>query len=408
LGLIYQSAVKVMNAISSLSKVGGNNTSVLDVIFIHGLTGDPFETWTSGHQKEYWLKWVCEILPNVSVYALAYPASIFEKWAKKEMNLHERANNMLEHLASNGVGDKPIALVSHSLGGILAKEMLRTSNECSDDGWHRIAENTRLVVFMATPHTGASLASAIKLITPRLSSTHVDLLTNDSGYLTSLNQSYRELANSKGIGTVSYYEKYKTNGILIVSRESADPGLAKTRPVAVDADHISICKPTSRDALIFTSLCRHLKQVLKECLPPKVDGTASGSFAADDYSARSETDRRDLLQKLIDAGREHEYQMANEFQNKFARRYYKLGLYTEAKTNADALLASVVQRFATHVYANKICKGASDDEIAAALQASVIDPLCMSGKGKGCPSPTVILQALYFLAEQCYIQWDVT
>jgi hypothetical protein len=256
-----------MTTEGDISKVCGGAGTVLDILFIHGLTGDPFDTWTTtGVDKQYWPKWICEAFPEVSVYTLGYPASLLEKWARSEMNLHERANNMLEQLASKGIGDRSIAIVTHSLGGIIAKEMLRTSNECSDSGWRRVAENTRLAVFMATPHTGASLASVVKLFIPRLSSTFVDLLANSEGYLTSLNQSYRDLANGKSITTISYYEKYKAKGtFLVVSPESADPGVGKTRPVAVDADHISICKPANREAVIFTSLCRHIKEVLKEC-----------------------------------------------------------------------------------------------------------------------------------------------
>jgi protein SERAC1 len=383
----------------------GGDGARLDVLFVHGLTGDPFDTWTAGAEKEFWPKWLCDELVGVSVYTLGYPSGIFEKWAKKEMNLHERANNMLEYLASHGIGARPIAMVCHSLGGILAKEMLRASKECADDGWKLIAAQTRLAVFLATPHTGAALASTVKLIAPRLASSHVDLLTNDSGYLTNLNQSYRDLANGGDIATIAYYEKFKTkDAVLVVSAESADPGVGSTRPVAVDADHVSICKPATKDDLIFTSLCRHLKSVLKQCPAPTVSGTFE-SFAPDDYGASSESDRRDLLQKLIDAGREHEYQKANDLQNKFAQRYYKLGLHTEAKSKSDGVLSAVEQRFTTHVYTGKICKGASDDEIAAALQAHVIDSMCAS-KEHGHLSPTAILQALYFLTEQCYIQWD--
>ncbi|MCB0827088.1 MAG: alpha/beta hydrolase, partial [Armatimonadetes bacterium] len=102
---------------------------------------------------------------------------------------------------------------------------------------------------------------------------------------------------------------------------------------------------------------------------------------------------------------EHEYQKANDLQNKFARRYHKLGLYTEAKQKNDAVLSTVEQRFITHVFNPKICNGASDDEIAAALQNQVIDPIAANAT-LGQPSPSAVLQALYFLTEQCYIQWD--
>lgn len=338
------------------------------------------------------------------MYAIGYPASIFAQWAKKEMDLHERANNMLEALASKGIGERPIVFVTHSLGGILTKEILRVSSECADDGWKLIAQSTRMVFFLATPHNGASLAATVKFIAPRISSTQLDLLSNDSGYLSSLNQSYRDLADGRDIKTVSYYEKYKTKDVaLVVSRDSADPGAGKSRPVAIDADHVSICKPANRDALIYSSTCRHLKSVMKGC-PSPAEGVSS--FVSDDYSAKSDGDRRDLLQKLIDAGREHEYQKANDLQNKFAQRYYKLGLHTGARTKSDDVLAHVEQRFVMHVYQPKICKGATDDEIAEALQTNVIDAICNAAVGGQKLSPTAVLQALYFLTEQCYIQWD--
>ncbi len=388
----------------AISTVCSGSGSYIDVVFVHGLTGDPFGTWTSADGKDYWPKWLCDDLPATTVYALGYPASIFAQWAKKEMDLHERANNMLEALAAKDIGECPIVFVTHSLGGILTKEMLRVSSECADDGWKRIAQNTRMVAYLATPHTGASLAATVKLFVPRISSSYIDLLSNDSGYLSSLNQSYRDLAASHDIETVSYYEKYKTKDVaLVVSRDSADPGAGKTRPVPIDADHISICKPADRDSLVYSSICRHLKKVVKTC-PPPVGGVSS--FSSDDYAAKSGGDRRDLLQKLIDAGREHEYQKANDLQNKFAQRYYKLGLHTGARTKSDDILSRVEQRFLTHVYQSKICKGATDDEIAVALQANVIDAICNAGIDGQNPSPTAVLQALYFLTEQCYIQWD--
>ena len=83
----------------------------------------------------------------------------------------------------------------------------------------------------------------------------------------------------------------------------------------------------------------------------------------DDYSKSPDGDRRDLLQKLIDAGREHEYAAANDHQNKFAQRYYKLVLHSAAREANDELLAEVEQRFQLHVYQNKICDSATDDEI---------------------------------------------
>lgn len=391
-----------------IKKIFGKGTPRLTLLFFHGLTGDPEETWkTSGTPSELWPSWFEEEFPGIAAYTVGYPASIFEQWAKKEMGIHERAANILECLAANGIGSTPIAMITHSLGGLLAKEVLRISSECDDDDWKLVAQQTKLVAFLATPHAGASLAAALKFLAPRLSSRHIELLSNDSGYLTSLNLAFRTIADKHSMRSIAYYEKHKTKNLsIVVSPESADPGVGKFRPVAIDADHISICKPSSKDDVVYGGLCRHIKAILKTCPLRASDSSPPDSFEAEDYGKASPIDRRDLLQKLIDAGREHEYRKANELQNKFAQRYYKHGLYTVEKVKSDSLLASVEQRFLTHVYTAKICKKASDDEVSAALQAHVIDPLCGGGSDKDRLSASAVLQALYFLTEQCHIQWD--
>src|SRR6185312_15717218 len=90
-----------------LLQVCGGAAAHLDVLFLHGLTGTPEETWRSA-DGTFWPKWLCDDLPGVSVYMLGYPASMFGKWAKKEMDLHERAASMLEHLAAHGIGKRPV------------------------------------------------------------------------------------------------------------------------------------------------------------------------------------------------------------------------------------------------------------------------------------------------------------
>ena len=92
---------------------------LVDVVFVHGLTGDPHDTWCTEKSGTLWPKWLQDDLDKISVYTLGYPASLFEKWANKEMDMFERAGNVLERFAGLGIGKKPIAFVTHSLGGIL-------------------------------------------------------------------------------------------------------------------------------------------------------------------------------------------------------------------------------------------------------------------------------------------------
>ncbi|MES9973132.1 MAG: ABC-three component system protein [Candidatus Thiodiazotropha sp.] len=383
--------------------VCGPDHSDADIVFIHGLTGDPEETWKSEGTGEFWPEWLCDAIPNAAVHSLGYPASLFGKWAKKEMNLYERAANVLEAMVGRGIGERPLVFVCHSLGGILAKQIIRTASDSDDKDWKLIASSLRMVVFLATPHKGSSLASVLDAFVPHFSSKHVDLLTDDSGALTELNQHYRNFANGNSeFKTVVFVETFKTKkAAIVVPNDSADPGVQGTQPIPVDKDHINISKPTDKEDVVYVSLERRIRKIL-----PKATGNGSTGFPADDYGEQSEDDRRDLLQKLIDAGRQHEYSNANRYQNKFARNYAKLGLYTEERERNDSLLSEVEQHFMTHIYHPLICKGASDGKVQDALQEKVINPIWSRHQHVRDFSHKTVLAALYFLTEQCYIRWD--
>ena len=391
----------------SFSEICSGSAPTVDILFVHGLKGDPESTWTSEGSDEYWPKWLCDDFPTVAIYSLGYPASIFKKWVKREMDIFERAASALDYLAAKGIGNRPVVFITHSLGGILAKAILRKSDESDDDDWKKVSTATRLMVFLATPHTGASLASVLEFVFPQFSSKHIDLLSNEVGILEDINLHYRNYVNNRDdFKTATYYEKYKAkNSILVVSRESADPGVKGTTPVATDKDHINICKPHDRNDPVYAGIQRHIKHTLTSIqVSTALDEEV---FQEDDYSAKSIHDRRDLLEKLIVAGREHEYKTANNYQNQFAQNYLKLGLYTNAREENDKLLSEIEQRFLTHIYYPLICKGEADDKIRVALQTEVIDPVCAKRKSHKGFSEKTVLRALYFLTEQCHIRWDV-
>ena len=387
----------------TLERVFGPDDPHADVIFVHGLTGNSRTTWSSSNDRGFWPDWLSGDFAQVAVYTLGYPASLFAQWVRTEMDLFERASNILERFAGIGIGTRPIVFVTHSLGGILVKIVLRKSCDAADADWRRISDATRLVVFLSTPHTGSAFANVFTIL-PRTSS-HTKLLANRTGFLQDLNQHYRTLSNNRThLTTAVYYEKYPTNGLVLVPRESADPGLTGVEPVPIDKDHVSICKPESVDDTVFLGVKRHIHRVLES-----VEESTSGSndlALNDDYGERSGQDRRDLLQKLIDAGREHEYEYANDAQNGFARQYTSTGLLTAARNDHESLLSEIETRFVTHVYHPLICQSAADSDVRTALQDRVIDPLARKNIGGTRFSSKLVLKGLYFLTERCHIRWD--
>ena len=381
------------------------NDPAANVIFVHGLSGDQSETWQSGNKdKVFWPSWYHEEFEGLAIYSLGYPAS---KFAATEQDLFQRATNALDYIAARELADRPIVFVCHSLGGLLVKSLLRQAKEATDAGYNQVAQATRIVVFIATPHTGASLASIGQTVMPHLVSSHVKLLANDTGTLTELNQAYRNFCDScPHVRTVVYYETQKTLKVLIVDRSSSDPGVSKTTPIAVDRNHIDICKPADRNDSMYLGIRRHLKGLVEELSEQATN--SNGAFEPADFATPSVSDRRTLLEKMIDAGRGHEYDTANDYQNRFARSYYRQGLSTSARTEHDRLLADVQQRFTTHVFLAQICKGADDKAIENAVQTLVVDPICEKYSADESLSNLTVLEALYFLTEQCLIRWDAS
>jgi pimeloyl-ACP methyl ester carboxylesterase len=71
------------------------------------------------------------------------------------MLLVDRAKEVLNELARRDIGAGPIVLVCHSLGGLVAKQLLRTaSDDAAPPAWRKFADQTKGVAFVATPHAG--------------------------------------------------------------------------------------------------------------------------------------------------------------------------------------------------------------------------------------------------------------
>lgn len=379
----------------------------VDVIFVHGLRGDAVDTWASPVASEadgaLWPTWLVADAPGTSAYTLGFPASWFASWARKEMNLYERAKQTLETLAGYGIGGRPIVFVCHSLGGLLVKYILRAALESSDPAWRAVADSCRAIFFIATPHAGSSIANVLKLLSLGLASSHISALRQGNDEIAALNESCRSNCSSKGIRVWSYYEMFATKPIgIVVDRESADPGIGDALPIPIDANHIEISRPPSRDSTIYLSVRRHVRDIVRDS---EGDAQSTQAFKTDALGDMSGFDRRDLHSKLTAANREHEYRYANESQTLFAIQYTRTGLMRETRRVHDQLLADVEQAFMTFVYLPLVARGASSAVIDVAIQDHIVAPLSAKYATADATSKT-IKNAIYFLAEKCHIRWD--
>jgi triacylglycerol esterase/lipase EstA (alpha/beta hydrolase family) len=163
--------LSVLHQISGCENAGRK----ADVIFIHGLGGDAFSTWRHGKDDSTsWPNWLGQEFPEIGVWSLGYAASP-TKWSRilglfsesrrdtgHSMALPDRGLQVLDLMVKRGLGPRPILFVCHSLGGLLAKQVLRKSVDAIDEPRKKqVSDQTRAVLFLATPHAGAELATLL-------------------------------------------------------------------------------------------------------------------------------------------------------------------------------------------------------------------------------------------------------
>ncbi len=255
----------------------GDGEPKAGVIFVHGLNGHWSECWQrdKSNPENSWPYWLALAVPGVAVYSLEYDASWSNWFGGHAMPLVERATEVLSLLETKPIGSRPMVFICHSLGGLVVKQLLRQAVEMHLPSWRRFAEQTRMVVFLATPHAGADLARWLhRLGTVLRVSPAIEDLRAHSAALLNLNDWYRQNTDRLNIQSHCFYEKLKTKhvwylpGVKVVEEADANPGLKDViaRPID-DADHRTICKPKNGDTL----LCKYVGAKIRECIagPPR-------------------------------------------------------------------------------------------------------------------------------------------
>jgi len=256
-----------------------------NVIFIHGLTGDPLDTWTSpARGNPIWPTWLAEDIPGVAIFTVGYEAPLRDADGGA-MHPTAIANTILNRiLLDDRLKTGAFILIGHSLGGLIIKYMIRRANyekarrpEAQD-----FLNRVRGVAFLATPHLGADLAALGDLlrIIVRPSKAVSAMIRNDPD-LKELNEGYRDLARNVShlILTESkpLYEPIRLFGFtivrnkkigVIVKEDDADPGLEST-PIQIAANHVEIAKPPGREGDVYVFVRELIRSIVpKELLEP--------------------------------------------------------------------------------------------------------------------------------------------
>ncbi|XP_042912246.1 protein SERAC1 isoform X1 [Parasteatoda tepidariorum] len=290
---VYDSDVYLLHPMFRL----GDRKLDADVIFIHGINGATFWTWRqSDNMKKYirdynpvdsnildfsslvshylhsytfcWPKdWLAVDFPNVRILSIDYHTELNKKKSiKSEQKGKEifcsKTKLLLSSLLKANVGEKPIIWVTHSMGGLLLKQLLIEASESQDDKANLITKNTTGIIFFSVPHKGSELASFMQSVSYIFKpSVDVSQLQRDSPLLLSLHNDFMKIVKNNNIGVLSFAETKKSKWLLnweLVSKESAYPGFGEFNLLPVD--HLSTCKPESRDSTVYLKIKGFLQQ----------------------------------------------------------------------------------------------------------------------------------------------------
>lgn len=193
------------------------------------------------------------------------------QWSGATLPLEEVSSMLLNKLVAAGIGDRPVVFVTHSMGGLVVKQMLFQAGK---EKLTKLVNNTYGVVFYSCPHFGSKLADMpwrMGLVLRPAPS--IGELRSGSPRLEELNRFVRQLHKKGGLQVLSFSETKVTPLVEgyggwalrmeVVPIESAYPGFGEL--VVLDGtDHINSCKPLSRTDPAYTEVLHFLQTLQRK------------------------------------------------------------------------------------------------------------------------------------------------
>ncbi|GAB1211701.1 hypothetical protein ATERTT37_000825 [Aspergillus terreus] len=238
----------------------------VDIVFVHGLNGHPYNTWATTDPDVFWpVDLLPEVLARVGVRIITYGynanVSSFSDSVSSD-HIHNHAETLASSLAANrslkNCSDRPIIFVCHSLGGLVVKRALTYSKNIQNERTEHIRSiwvSTYGILFLGTPHLGSDMAkwgvllqNICSAVIPKKvmdsSSNLISALKTNNETLQNINSLFAEDMGRYHI--YFFHETLKTDvrgtRELIVDESSAAPHAEGVERMGIEANHRNMCK----------------------------------------------------------------------------------------------------------------------------------------------------------------------
>ena len=206
------------------------NKACVDLVFVHGLTGNAYNTWLD---KETGVHWPSELLgqdiPDSRVLSFGYDADVVSLWGRGPAS-SSRLSNHAESLVGKLVRERErsdtetrkIIFVAHSLGGLVTEQALIHSKNSAEKDLNQIECCTTGIVFLGVPHCGAdreawaTIGRRMVSILMQTNKDIVNVLNPDSEMLHNIENNFHTILRQRKdnpIELACFYEELAVTGI---------------------------------------------------------------------------------------------------------------------------------------------------------------------------------------------------
>ncbi|KAK4169568.1 hypothetical protein QBC43DRAFT_354843 [Cladorrhinum sp. PSN259] len=245
---------------------------VANIIFVHGLGGSAFKTWSWERKAEnFWPKWLAqdEHLKRCRILTFGYHSDF--KSDTRGLDVVDFAKDLLLQMLNYFDAlskTEAIIFVVHSMGGLVVKKAYTLGKH--DKRFSDMISSISSIVFLATPHRGSQYAKMLNRvlsaspISPLLKA-YVAALEQESPVIQDINKAFSQ--QCENLELVSFYEtmpvKFGVKSVMIVEKESAVLGYSNEWSAPMKGNHNTICKyESARDPKFVT-----LRDTLKRLIP---------------------------------------------------------------------------------------------------------------------------------------------
>jgi pimeloyl-ACP methyl ester carboxylesterase len=195
--------------IQILCEPPNGSAAIVDIVFVHGLTGNAYNTWLEEDSQVHWPSQLLrEDLQDARILSFGYDANVVHWFSAASVN---RIGNHAEALLGALVRrrertdseDRKIIFVMHSLGGLVVQNALALSRSSPEAHLQKVQANTVALAFLGTPHLGADLASwgrygtLLLNVVKKTNKEIVQVLKPDSEMLATIQKGFHEILRSR-------------------------------------------------------------------------------------------------------------------------------------------------------------------------------------------------------------------